>query len=72
MDNRLAVLNLAYMQKETIDNTDDNTVIQKMTAPNDEVDTNDTVTVTLTVVANEVWGGTGYIPNWAWGAGQWH
>jgi hypothetical protein len=72
MDNRLAALNLAYMQKETVDDTDDNTVIFKMVAPNDETDVNDTVTVTKTVVANELWGGTGITPNWTWGAGQWH
>jgi hypothetical protein len=50
--------------------TDDNTLIQKMVAPNENVSTADTFTIKQLVVSTFLWGGTGVIAGWLWGQGQ--
>lgn len=62
--------------KEDAPPQDDNTLIQKMIAPNETVQIDDSsLAFTKRTIANFVWGGyvgaTFYDPNWLWNQGQW-
>jgi hypothetical protein len=71
----LANLLHSLISKEDPPTQDDNTLIQKMVAPNDNVQLIDNEPVfTKSNPSNYVWGGyvgtTYYNPGWIWGAGQ--
>lgn len=66
------------MQKETVDDTDDNTLIQKMTAPIDNVQVDDSqLILTAALPSNMQWGGydtsgVWHDAGWLWGtSGYW-
>jgi hypothetical protein len=50
--------------------TSDNTLIQKMIAPNEVITTNDTFTFSNPYTPLFLWGGTGVIAGWVWNQGQ--
>lgn len=62
---------LRLAQKMDPQVTDDNSVLYKIVGVQDSLSNTDTVTAAKAIAANEVWGGTGYTPGWAWGYGQW-
>lgn len=68
----LANLLLQLTQKESPPPQDDNTLIQKMIAPNDSAQLSDGApTFTKLIPANFKWGGTGHTAGWLWNQGQW-
>lgn len=78
MENRLSELFLTLTQKQEPDDTDDNTVLFKTTAPNDSVQVDDSQMQAFTSYAsamqyggydaNGVW----HEPGWMWGiVGVW-
>lgn len=67
----LADLLISLLGKEDPPIQDDNTLIQKMVAPNDDATFDDTnLNVFKKVVTTLVWGGIGVITNWMWNQGQ--
>lgn len=59
------------LSKEEQPAPDDNILIQKMIAPNETIQSNDTFATLKLIPSTFVWGGTGYTAGWLWNQGQW-
>lgn len=51
--------------------TNDNSSLQKIVAPNETIDITDAVTLSAAYPSSFEWGGGSYTAGWTWGAGQW-
>lgn len=58
------------MSKEEQPAPDDNVLIQKMVTQNDNIVSNDVITINKSAGSSYVWGGTGYNTGWLWNQGQ--
>ena len=51
--------------------SNDNSSLNKIFAPTEQIDLTDSVTFTASWSHTFNWGGTGVTTGWTWGAGQW-
>jgi len=70
-DDLLADLLMRLTRTESnLNSSDDNTLIEKMLAPNERVTPDDTLQTSISIANKMKWGGTGFIAGWLWSQGQ--